>query len=310
MSRTACVFPGQNSQKPGMLSELAAAFPQFTATFDEASEALGYDLWQLIQEDDGSRLNQTEVTQPAILASSVAIWRLLAAQGKLRPVVMAGHSLGEYSALVCAGVIDFKEAISLVRKRGQYMQTAVPAGVGAMAAIIGLDDDKVVAACEQAAQDQLVSAVNFNSPGQVVIAGHAQAVDRASVLCREAGAKRAMPLAVSAPFHCALMKPAADAFSADLAAVRFSSPQIPVLQNFGLSCESDPEVIRANLVAQIYNPVPWVQTVALMSAMGASLFLEVGPGNVLSGLMKRIDRELKALPVNTPESLQEALDGL
>jgi [acyl-carrier-protein] S-malonyltransferase len=304
---TGFIFPGQGSQKVGMLSELAEAFAGVQATFDEASNVLGYDLWALVQAGPEEELALTHITQPAILTASVAIWRLWLEQGGGEPAIMAGHSLGEYSALTCAGVLAFTDAVGLVQKRGQYMQSAVPVGVGAMAAIVGLDDDKVIAACNEARESQEVAAVNFNSPGQVVIAGHAEAVARASELCKAAGAKRALPLPVSAPFHSRLMKPAADNFAADLAAVSFQAPRMPVLQNFGLETPADPDVIRNNLVSQIYNPVPWVDTINRFATAGISTVMEIGPGRVLSGLNKRIHGEMSAMTVNDPASLEAAL---
>ncbi len=307
MGNTGFIFPGQGSQKVGMLSELAEAFSGVQATFDEASEVLGYDLWALVQSGPEEELALTHITQPAILTASVAIWRLWQEQGGADPAIMAGHSLGEYSALTCAGAIAFTDAVELVQKRGQYMQSAVPVGVGAMAAIVGLDDEKAIAACDEARQSQEVAAVNFNSPGQVVIAGHAEAVARASDLCKAAGAKRALPLPVSAPFHSRLMKPAAENFAADLAAVSFQVPRVPVLQNFGLETPSDPDAIRNNLVSQIYNPVPWVDTINRFAEAGISNVLEIGPGRVLSGLNKRINAEMSAMTVNDHASLEAAL---
>jgi [acyl-carrier-protein] S-malonyltransferase len=307
-TRLAAVFPGQGSQQVGMLAELAAAHPVITQTFAEASAVLGYDLWQLVQNGPAEQLALTHITQPAILTASVAIWRLWQEQGGAVPSLMAGHSLGEYSALVCAGALAFADAVSLVRQRGEFMQSAVPVGVGAMAAIVGLDDDKVVEACAAASTaDELVAAVNFNSPGQVVIAGHTAAVQRAGELCKAAGAKRALPLPVSAPFHSPLMQPAAERFAAVLAEVQIQAPAIPVLQNFGLETSSDPDRIRSNLVSQIHNPVPWVATIQRFAAAGIGCTLEFGPGKVLCGLNKRIVAELEALAVNDPANLQAAL---
>lgn len=303
------VFPGQGSQKKGMLAALAANFPIIEETFSEASAVLEYDLWSLVQSDPENQLSRTSITQPAILSSSVAIWRLWQQQGGLAPVLMAGHSLGEYSALVAADVLDFADAVKLVRKRGEYMQSAVPEGVGAMAAIVGLDDAAVVAACREAAGEEVVSAVNFNSPGQVVIAGHVAAVNRAIDLCKAAGAKRALPLPVSAPFHCDLMRPAAEAFSNDLAGITLRAPQIPVIQNFNLKAESDPKIIGQNLIAQIYSPVPWVKTVETFTGEGIDLVYEIGPGKVLSGLVKRIAPDMAVLSVNDPDSLQAGLNS-
>jgi len=305
--KTGFIFPGQGSQKVGMLSELAEQFDSVQSTFTEASEVLGYDLWKLIQEGPAEELSKTHITQPAILTSSVAIWRLWNEQGGGAPDLVAGHSLGEYSALVCAGVLAFTDAVGLVHKRGLYMQNAVPLGVGAMAAIVGLEDDKVVAACDEARQGEEVAAVNFNSPGQVVIAGHTGAVARAGDLCKAAGAKRALPLPVSAPFHSILMKPAAEQFATDLEAVALSTPEIPVMQNFGLETPESPDRIRENLVNQIFNPVPWVATINKFADAGISRVLEIGPGKVLNGLNKRIAPEMAVLSINESAGLNDAL---
>jgi [acyl-carrier-protein] S-malonyltransferase len=300
-------FPGQGSQQVGMLADLAQAWPQVGETFAEASDALGYDLWQLVQQGPAEQLALTHITQPAILSASVALWRVWQACDAPLPVLMAGHSLGEYSALVCAGVLDFATAVNLVRQRGEFMQSAVPVGIGAMAAIVGLDDEAVIAACRESSNAGVVAAVNFNSPGQVVIAGHTAAVARASELCKAAGAKRALPLPVSAPFHSPLMLPAAERFAAVLAEVPLSAPQIPVIQNHGLATTDDVERIRSNLVLQIYNPVPWVATVRQFAAAGIRTLVELGPGKVLTGLNKRIEPELQALAVNDQQSLETAL---
>ena len=305
--KTGFIFPGQGSQKVGMLSELAEQFDSVQSTFAEANEVLGYDLWKLIQEGPAEELSKTHITQPAILTSSVAIWRLWNEQGGGAPDLVAGHSLGEYSALVCAGVLAFTDAVGLVQKRGLYMQNAVPLGVGAMAAIVGLEDDKIVAACDEARQGEEVAAVNFNSPGQVVIAGHTGAVARAGDLCKAAGAKRALPLPVSAPFHSILMKPAAEQFATDLEAVALSTPEIPVMQNFGLETPESPDRIRENLVNQIFNPVPWVATINKFADAGISRVLEIGPGKVLNGLNKRIAPEMAVLSINEPAGLNDAL---
>jgi [acyl-carrier-protein] S-malonyltransferase len=303
-------FPGQGSQHVGMLAELAQTYPVVAATFAEASEALGYDLWHLVQYGPAEQLALTHITQPAILTSSVALWRVWQSCGGPVPALMAGHSLGEYSALVCAQVLDFSAAVSLVRQRGEFMQSAVPVGTGSMAAIVGLDDAAVIAACAEASGSEVVAAVNFNSPGQVVIAGHSSAVTRASELCKVAGAKRALPLAVSAPFHSPLMQPAAEKFATVLAKVSLSAPVIPVLQNHGLASSRDVEEIRRNLVLQIYKPVPWVATVKQFAARGITTVVELGPGKVLSGLNKRIDPALAVMSVNDPASLTQALDAL
>lgn len=299
----AFVFPGQGSQAVGMLANVAGQFPLIKATFDEASEVLGTDLWQLVQEGPAEVLNRTDMTQPALLTASVALWRVWSEQGGTAPAFMSGHSLGEYSALVCAGALDFKDAVKLVNKRGLFMQAAVPAGEGAMAAIIGLDDAAIEAACAQAEQGEVVSAVNYNSPGQVVIAGQAAAVNRAIDLCKEAGAKRALPLPVSVPSHCALMKPAADQLAAELETITVSAPTIPVVQNVTADVTTDPEIIKANLVQQLYRPVLWVDCVNYMTGKGIERMLECGPGKVLSGLNKRISRGLDVATVADPELL-------
>ncbi len=298
MSKLAIVFPGQGSQAVGMLAGLGEQYEIVKATFDEASQALGYDLWELVQQGPVEDLNQTHRTQPALLAASVAIWRVWQQLGLEQPAMIAGHSLGEYSALVCAGVIDFKQAIELVQLRGQLMQQAVPAGVGAMYAIIGLDDDSIAKACLEAAQDEVVSPVNFNSPGQVVIAGNKDAVERAAALCKEAGAKRALPLPVSVPSHCALMKPAADKLAEALENIEFLSPQIKVVNNVDVAVESDPEKIKAALVRQLYSPVRWTEGVQWMHEQGVEKLVELGPGKVLTGLTKRIVKTLTASAVN------------
>jgi len=306
-SKLGVVFPGQGSQKVGMLGNFSDNI-LIRNTFTEASAVLDYDLWELIQAGPDTELAKTHITQPAILTASVALWRLYRDQDGVVPAIMAGHSLGEYSALTCAGVIPFADAVALVQKRGQYMQSAVPLGVGAMAAIVGLDDDKVIAACKEAGQGEEVAAVNFNSPGQVVIAGHTDAVNRAGELCKEAGAKRALPLPVSAPFHSVLMKPAAEKFAGDLASVEMQAPAIPVLQNFGPVKESDPEQIRQNLVSQIFNPVPWVDTINQFATDGISKVLEIGPGKVLNGLNKRIQPDMEVASANDNASLVSALE--
>lgn len=299
----AFVFPGQGSQSVGMLADVAEKFPEIKVTFDEASEVLGVDLWALIQEGPAEVLNRTDMTQPALLTASVALWRIWSEQGGASPAFMSGHSLGEYSALVCAGALDFKDAVKLVNKRGLFMQAAVPAGKGAMAAIIGLDDAAIEAACAQAEQGEVVSAVNYNSPGQVVIAGQTDAVNRAIDLCKEAGAKRALPLPVSVPSHCALMKPAADQLAAELETITIKAPVIPVVQNVTADVTTDPETIKANLVQQLYRPVLWVDCVNFMAGNGIERMLECGPGKVLSGLNKRISRGLEVATVADPELL-------
>ncbi|WP_072668542.1 ACP S-malonyltransferase [Vibrio injensis] len=304
MSKFAIVFPGQGSQAVGMLAELGEQHEVVKQTFSQASEVLGYDLWALTQQGPAEELNQTHRTQPAILAASVAIWRVWQSLNLPQPEVLAGHSLGEYSALVCSGVIDFQQAISLVELRGRLMQEAVPAGTGAMYAIIGLDDEAIATACQQAAQGQIVSPVNFNSPGQVVIAGQKEAVERAGVLCKEAGAKRALPLPVSVPSHCALMKPAAEKLAIALAGLQFNTPSIPVINNVDVMAETDPAKIKDALVRQLYNPVRWTEAVQNMSEQGVEKLIEVGPGKVLTGLTKRIVKTLDAVAVNDSASLE------
>ncbi|GAA4879687.1 ACP S-malonyltransferase [Ferrimonas pelagia] len=304
MSNTAFVFPGQGSQAVGMLAELAAEYPVVQATFAEASEALGFDLWQMVQAGPADVLNQTHNTQPALLTASVAIWRAYGEAGGEQPAVLAGHSLGEYSALVCADVIDFKEAVKLVALRGQLMQEAVPAGVGAMSAIIGLDDDAIAAACAESAGEQVVSPVNFNSPGQVVIAGHAEAVARAGAACKEAGAKRALPLPVSVPSHCALMKPAAEKLAVALQSIEFKTPTIAVINNVDVAKAETGEAIKDALVRQLFCPVRWTETVEAMAAQGVENLRECGPGKVLTGLTKRINKTLTAAALNSPADLQ------
>lgn len=307
MTQFAFVFPGQGSQTVGMLADMAAAYPVIEETFAEASAALGYDLWALVQQGPVEELNKTWQTQPALLSASVALWRVWQQQGGKTPVLMAGHSLGEYSALVCAGVIAFADAVRLVELRGKFMQEAVPEGTGAMSAIIGLDDVSIAKACETAAEGQIVSPVNYNSPGQVVIAGHKEAVERAGAACKAAGAKRALPLPVSVPSHCALMKPAAEKLAVELNAITFNAPQIPVINNVDVKCETSPEAIRSALVRQLYSPVQWTKSVEFMASQGVEHLYEVGPGKVLTGLTKRIVDTLTASAINEPAAMSEAL---
>lgn len=305
----AIVFPGQGSQSVGMLAELAAEHSQVIDTFEQASDVLGYDLWQLVQDGPADELNETDKTQPAMLAAGVAVWRLWQAGGGADPALMAGHSLGEYTALVCAGALDFQEAVSLVAERGRCMQSAVPVGTGAMAALLGLDDVAVQAVCEQAAEGEVVSAVNFNSPGQVVIAGQTEAVQRAMALAKESGAKRAVQLPVSVPSHCALMQPAAEAFAKHLDAASITTPSIRVMQNVDALLHDDPGRIRENLNKQLYSPVQWVRSVQAMHEQGVSRIVEAGPGKVLTGLCKRIDKSITAAAVFDQESLVAALQA-
>ena len=311
MKRFAMVFPGQGSQTVGMLAELASDYPIVQETFKQASEVLGYDLWQLVQEGPAEELNKTWQTQPALLTASVAVYRVWQQKyPALKPEVMAGHSLGEYSALVCAGVLDFQDAVKLVELRGKLMQQAVPEGTGAMYAIIGLDNDAIINACKQAEQGEVASAVNFNSPGQVVIAGAKAAVERAAALCKEAGAKRALPLAVSVPSHCALMKPAADQLSVSLESITLKAPVVAVLNNVDVKAETDAVAIRNALVRQLYSPVRWTETVEKMAQNGVEVLVEVGPGKVLNGLAKRIVDSLQAVSVNDVKSLDSVEEVL
>lgn len=303
----AIVFPGQGSQSVGMLSELYEASAVVKNTFKEASDALGYDMWALVSEDSSEQLNKTEFTQPALLTCSVAIWRDYIAKGGELPAYLAGHSLGEYSALVCAEVISLADAVLLVQKRGQYMQQAVPAGTGAMAAIIGLDDDLVSKACTDSAQGDVVAPVNYNSPGQIVIAGEKAAVERAMVLAKELGAKRALPLPVSVPSHCELMKPAADKLAADLEQLKFNTPVIPVINNVDVAMPNSGEDIKLALVKQLYSPVRWTETIQQCHKLGVSNVIEFGPGKVLTGLGKRIEKSINYSAANDTATLAAAV---
>jgi [acyl-carrier-protein] S-malonyltransferase len=307
MTNLAFVFPGQGSQKIGMLAELAEQNPIIEQTFSEASGVLGYDMWQLIQQGEQDEINLTQRTQPILLTCSVAIYRLWNEQQGTVPSQMAGHSLGEWSALVCANVIDFADGLRIVEARGKYMQQAVPVGQGAMAAIIGLDDQAILNACSEASSLGVVDAVNFNAPGQVVIAGSNNAVELAMEICKSAGAKRALPLPVSAPFHTSLMKPAADNLAEMVNAVTFRAPEVPIMHNVHAKNENDPAVIKALMLEQIYSPVKWVDCVKQLKASGASTLVECGPGKVLSGLAKRIDRELIALATESAADFDAAL---
>ncbi|MGB7392665.1 ACP S-malonyltransferase [Marinomonas sp.] len=302
----AFVFPGQGSQQLGMLADLAEKHDIIEQTFAEASDVLGYDLWTLVQ-NDAEQLGQTDKTQPALLTARVALWRLWEQQCGQKPAYVAGHSLGEYSALVCAGVIAFTDAVELVKLRGEYMMQAVPAGEGAMAAIIGLDDAKVIAACEAA--PGVVSAVNFNSPGQVVIAGHVAAVEAAMSNAKEAGAKRALPLPVSVPSHCELMIPAGEKLAVKLDSIEFKSPTCTLVQNVTAQAVSDAQTIKANLVSQLSEPVLWTQSIELLSGLGVTGTLECGPGKVLSGLNKRIVKGLSASSLGDVSGFEAALSA-
>lgn len=309
-AKLAFVFPGQGSQSLAMLAEHGAQQPLIIDTFVEASAALGYDLWALCQQGPLELLNQTDKTQPAILAASIALWRLWLAEGGARPAFVAGHSLGEYSALVAAQSLGFADALKLVERRGQLMQEAVPAGQGAMAAILGLDDAQVMAACAEAELGEVVSAVNFNAPGQVVIAGSAAAVERAIAACKAHGAKRAMPLPVSVPSHCALMRPAAERFAQSIAEVSWQAPQIPLVQNVSAAVVADLDTLKRDLLAQLYNPVRWVESIQCLAAQGVSDLIECGPGKVLGGLNKRCVKELNNHNLDSPEAFAAARAAL
>ena len=304
----AAVFPGQGSQSTGMLADLASSFPDVKETFQQASDVLGKDLWQLTLTDDGS-LNKTENTQPVMLVAGVATWKIWQSQGGSLPVGMAGHSLGEYSALVASGILSFDDAMSLVANRASFMQQAVADGEGAMAAIIGLDDDQVVSVCAEAAEDGVAEAVNFNSPGQVVIAGDTAAIDRAIEQLKAAGAKRAIKLAVSVPSHCSLMKDASQKLAEKLSGVSFSEALVPVLHNVNASSVDNADDIKTALSEQLFKPVRWVDTINnLKNDLGAQTIIEFGPGKVLFGLNRRIDRKLGNICIHDTASLEKALE--
>jgi len=303
----AMVFPGQGSQSQGMLADLAAQHREVSDTFAEAGDSLGYDLWDLVQNGPVEKLNETIVTQPAMLAAGVSTWRLWQKLGGAMPAGVAGHSLGEYTALVCAGAIEFRDAVGLVQRRAELMQNAVPAGEGAMAAILGLDDQAVRDVCKSAADIGVAEAVNFNSPGQVVVAGHRAAIERVTVLAKEAGARRAIMLAVSVPSHSTLMLPAGEALAESLHAAAFQSPSIPVINAVDAMPYTDADDIRARLTRQVSSPVHWVDTVQRLIADGATSIIECGPGKVLTGLMKRIDRSVQSRCIDSPDALDSEL---
>lgn len=304
----AFVFPGQGSQAPAMLADLASSHPQIKEVFSLASEVLDYDLWDLVQHDDTGKINQTAVTQPAMLAAGMAVYNALKAQTDTPPAFFAGHSLGEYTALVAAGALDLQSAIKLVEQRGQLMQTAVGHDEGAMAAVLGLEDDVVKEVCVKTVG--VVEAVNFNSPGQVVIAGHKQAVHEAMELASEAGASKVVLLPVSVPSHCSLMKPAADKLAETLAGIEFKMPHTPVLHNVNVQSASSAEEIKELLVKQLYQPVQWVKTIESMKAQGVERLYELGPGKVLMGLNRRIDRKMPVQPVFDGQTFDKALHAL
>lgn len=302
----AFVFPGQGSQSVGMMGAYGDA-AVIRETLAEAADALGFDLGKMMAEGPAESLNQTVNTQPAMLAAGVAVYRQWLALGGARPALMAGHSLGEYTALTCAGVLDFADALKLVRLRAEAMQSAVPEGVGAMAAVLGLDDDAVRAVCAEAAQGEVLEAVNYNSPGQVVIAGNKAAVERGCALAKEKGAKRALPLPVSVPSHCALMKPAAEKLLAAMAAIEIKAPAISVIHNADVAAHADPVAIRDALARQLYSPVRWVESVQAMAAQGVTRIAECGPGKVLAGLNKRILADVPTVALADAAALAEAL---
>lgn len=308
----AFVFPGQGSQQVGMLAAAHERFAAVRDTFEEASQVLGYDMWALVKEGPQDALNLTATTQPVLLTSSVALWRAWQSEVGMQPDILAGHSLGEFSALVCANALAFRDAVKLVRSRGEFMQTAVPVGQGSMAAIIGLDDSVINRICEEVTQgaEAVVAAVNFNSPGQVVIAGHTGAVESAIIALKEAGAKKALPLPVSAPFHTVLMKPAGEQLAEVLATIAISPPQIPVVHNVHAATEADPEKIRQLLVEQIYSPVRWTGCIAAIVESGASHIVECGPGKVLSGLNRRIDKSLQSYSLEEPDAMLATAEQL
>jgi [acyl-carrier-protein] S-malonyltransferase len=308
-SRLAFVFPGQGSQSVGMLAALAATQPEVRDTFAEASDAVGSDLWKLSQEGPEGELNRTENTQPALLAAGVAVWRCWLARAGARPALMAGHSLGEYTALVCAGSMSLADAARLVQTRGRLMQAAVAEGQGAMAAVLGAEDALVEAICAEVAGDEVVQPANYNSPGQIVIAGHAAAVDRALAALGERGVRKTVKLAVSVPSHSALMREAADALALALETLTISMPEITVIQNVTAQSSSDLASLRHALAAQLHQPVRWTGCVQALAAAGAARVAECGPGKVLTGLVKRIDKGLEARALGSPDELAAALEA-
>jgi [acyl-carrier-protein] S-malonyltransferase len=309
VNKTAFLFPGQGSQSVGMVSDLAAGCEIVRTTFDEASGVLGYDLWQVAETGPEERLGQTQVTQPALLAAGIATWRAWCDRGGQAPDFMAGHSLGEYTALVAAGALDFDVAIGLVARRGEMMQAATPPGSGAMAAVLGLDDDVLATVCEEASEVGVVSCANFNSPGQVVIAGERAAVERACELAGEAGARRAVPLAVSVPSHCALMAPAAEGMRAVLEEADIRPPRVPVLHNVDTRVRTTPDEIRDALVEQLYRPVRWADTIRKMRDDGVQRMAECGPGRVLAGLNRRISRDIETVALINLDAIGQTLEN-
>jgi len=306
----AFVFPGQGSQSVGMLADLAANHPEVRRTFERASDVLGRDLWSIVSEGPEEELNQTHNTQPAMLAAGVAVWEVWCKHSNVRPAWMAGHSLGEYTALVCSDAMSFEDGIRLVAARGRLMQEAVPAGIGAMAAILGLEDHQVVKACADAAENEIVAAVNFNSPGQVVIAGNVAAVERAVLAAKAAGAKRAVLLPVSVPSHCALMEVAAQKLDEQLQNTVIDTPKMTLIHNVDVASHSAPEVIRNALKEQLYKPVRWADSIKFMHDQGVTCFVECGPGKVLIGLNRRIAKDAEQLSIYDTETLNKVLEQL
>ena len=306
-SNLAIVFPGQGSQSIGMMDDLAGLYPEIKNIFSRASDVLAYDLWDKVANGPESDLNKTEITQPALLTAAFATWQLWQDKTSEMPTLLAGHSLGEYTALVCAKVMSFENAVELVTERGKCMQRAVPSDIGAMAAILGLEDNQVETVCNEAAGDEIVSAANFNSPGQVVIAGHKRAVERAIKMAKSAGAKRAILLPVSVPSHCMLMKTAADEFADILNKIEFNNATIPVVQNVDAKAKTDAKEIRSCLLEQLYKPVLWVDVIKSMRQQNIQKIIECGPGKVLAGLIKRIDRSIDVHCIQDNDSLTKAI---
>ena len=306
----AFVFPGQGSQSIGMLSEISASFPLIKQTFEQASDQLNVDLWKLTQQGPIEELNQTHNTQPAMLAAGVATWRVWCEQTNIRPKWMAGHSLGEYTALVCSSSLQFEDAITLVAERGRLMQEAVPEGIGAMAAIIGLDDEKVIQVCAESSENEVVAAVNFNAPGQVVIAGHIAAVDRAMNATKEAGAKRAIKLPVSVPSHCALMNSAAEKLDKKLQEIKINTPSVTLIHNVDVTSHNTSDSIRHALKEQLFKPVRWVDSIKEMHKQEVNHFVECGPGKVLMGLNRRIVKSADHMTIYDPATLDKVLEQL
>jgi len=308
--KIAIVFPGQGSQAVGMLKDLSDSYTQIKETFDEASTALGRDLWALAQDGPAEELNKTQNTQPLVLTASIAVWRVLQSKLDISPAYFAGHSLGEYTALVCAGSLSFVDAVKLVEQRAKFMQQAVPEGEGAIAAVLGLSVDDLIAICDEATQGEVVSAVNFNAPGQVVISGNVAAVGRAIELAKEKGAKRAMQLPMSVPAHCSLMSPAADKLAAVMSGVDFNSPRIPVIHNTDVAQHAEVAEIKEALVQQLHTPVRWIETVEALAGLGVDTIIECGPGKVLAGLNKRIDKSLELYSSGDERSLNKTIEAL